>query len=737
MNDRSIIQTPQPEGRGTWLETYLPEGQLVAHQQRPQLIDVSAIRGIIFRQRWLVLAVVALALITGFVLTLMDTPVYEARASVLVEPNSANIVSEEVLDTGVSSNEIDNYLATQIAVINSRKLAGVVAENLKLGQRYDFLGEDIDESRPPNRTNAQWLLDKQNIAANMLPGGLVVELPSQEYVLTIRYQSENPVLAAELANAYADAYSQSDTATRLESNEYAQTYLQEQIKLVRAKLQDAELEANTFARSSGIIVQQGSTDDEESAATAVTVTTANLASMNARVSEARAVRIEAEQRWRSIQNLPATQLPEVQSNAVLQNLVNERTKLQTELVELRQRYNEQFPQIVNAKERIAIIDRQIERSTADIKATVRNAFVVARNQEQALEAELGTVKGETLVEQDSQVEFSSLEREAEALRDQLRALLDRYNSVSTAANVQSGKLTKLDAAVVPRTPISPNLMQNMVLALVFGIALAGGLAVLRETVDDRIRSLDEIEEKFGLALLGHTPYVEDRDLEHEGTNRFSALMEAYASIRSSIDFSLPRKQNVIQLTSSQASEGKTTTAVILAELFASLGRKTLLIDADLRRPSVARLLEIEKPQVGMVEVVLGHVDLQSAIIKGLHENLEILPIGSISPNPTEVLASPQMREFIEKCRQEYSLVIFDSCPVLGLADAPLLSRVVDGTIFVLEANKVPFGQARSAIRRVRAAGGNVLGLILTKYRALEAGESYNYQYGYYTYGTDK
>ena len=246
-----------------------------------------------------------------------------------------------------------------------------------------------------------------------------------------------------------------------------------------------------------------------------------------------------------------------------------------------------------------------------------------------------------------------------------------------------------------------------------------------------------MEDKIGLPLLGHTPFVESSDLEHEGTNRFSALMEAYASIRSTIDYTLAREQNVIQLTSSQASEGKSTTGVILAELFASLGRKTLLIDADLRRPSVARLLDIETPANGLVEVVLGHTDLQSTVVKGLHENLEILPIGSIAPNPTEILASPQMREFIEKVREEYSLVIFDSCPVMGLADAPLLSRVVDGTIFVLEANKVHFGQAKSAIKRVRGSGGNVFGVILTKYRALQAGQSYDYQYAYYEYGQDK
>lgn len=735
MNDRSILQPPAPEPRGTWLDTYLPENQIEQYQERPKLIDTSAIRGIIYRQRWLAAAVLVLAMAGGLAVTLMATPMYEARATVLVNPQGQYIVEgQDGTVPSIEGRSVTAYLATQVVVIKSRNMANRVAEKLNLGERYDFLGQQIDERRPPNHSDDQWLLEKQKMAANRLPGGVNVILPRQERILTITYSSEDPVLAAELANAYAEAFTESDTRTNLENNEYAQEYLQDQIAAVRSRLEDAEQSANAYARDSSIIVQQQAGEGGESA---VTLTNTNLIDINQRVAAARATRIETEQRWRSVQNVPAGQLSEGQSSATLQGLARERTSLQGKLVELRQRYNDEFPEIVNIKNQIALLDQQIGQQGAQIKATLRNAFVVARNQEQALERELASVTGETLVEQDRRVEYNVLEREAQALRDQLKALLDRYNDISTAAEVDAGRLTKLDLATVPGSPYEPDLTKNMLLALVFGVAIAGGLAVLRETFDDRIHSLDDVEDKVGLPLLGHTPFVESRDLEQEGTNRFSALMEAYASIRSAIDFTLPRSQNVIQLTSSQASEGKSTTAVILAELFASLGRKTLLIDADLRRPSIARLLDIESPDAGLVEVVLGHTDLQSALVKGLHENLEILPVGAISPNPTEVLASTQMRQFIEDRRQDYSLIIIDSSPVMGLADAPLLAGAVDGTIFVLEANRVHFGQAKAAIRRVRRAGGNLLGVILTKYRALESGQSYDYQYGYYQYGNDK
>lgn len=731
MNERSIIQAPAPNGRSTWLDGYLQDGYLPQPQAKPQLIDVSAIRGILFRQRWLVLLIVLASLVGGVVWTMMATPMYEAQTTVRVDPTGKNVVEGQDVMPEVYGHRINAYLATQVEIIKSRSLANVVAADRNLGGRTDFLGSEVEQSRPPGRTDAQWAEDKLGIASSKLAAQVNAEPPVDSQIITITYRSADPVIAAEMANAYADAFAASDTRDRIDSNEYAQEYLSQQINLIRERLQAAEQAANTYARERSIIVQQpGNYGESENA---VTVTNARLSSINERVSEARANRIATEQRWRAIRNLPAAQLPEVQNNPVLQGLVSDRTGKEAELGRLRERYDDQFPKVVDVKAEIAALDKQIEKASADIKATVRNDYLVARNQEQALQAELSSVKTETLVEQDSQVQFSQLEREAQALRDQLRALLDRYNSISTAANVQAGNITKLDAALVPGGPFEPNLMRNLAFALVFGIAIAGGLAVLRETLDDRIRSLDEVEEKIGLTLLGHTPYIGSRDLDDEA-DRFGQLMESYASIRSAIDFTMPREQNVIQLTSSQASEGKSTTAVILAELFANLGRKTLLIDADLRRPSVAQLLNIEQPKAGLVEVVLGHADLKSAIVKGLHDNLEILPMGETSPNPTEVLASPQMREFIERCREEYSLVIFDSCPVMGIADSPMLASLVDGTVFVLEANKVPFGQARAAIRRLRMANGNVIGAILTKYRALEAGQSYNYQYGYYQYG---
>jgi capsular exopolysaccharide synthesis family protein len=233
-----------------------------------------------------------------------------------------------------------------------------------------------------------------------------------------------------------------------------------------------------------------------------------------------------------------------------------------------------------------------------------------------------------------------------------------------------------------------------------------------------------------------TPHVQSSDLETSDGGAFGTLMESYASIRSTIDYNLPDGGAVLQLTSSRPGEGKSTTAVVLAELFARLGRKTLLIDADLRKPSISKLLEIDRPAAGLSEVLLGKTSFEEARLDHVHENLSILAVAQPTPDPVALLSSYKMQEFLEQRRKEYSLILIDSSPVLGLADAPQVAKIVDATIFVIEANRTSFGQASSAIKRLQYVGARISGAILSKYRSLEAGEDYDYHYTYYRYGED-
>ncbi len=732
MNERTFIEAAEPTGVSVWGDQYLPANQF--EQPKGPQFDVAWLRGALFRQRWLIGSVLVLALMAGIAFTLLTPPTYQATATVRVSPWGNKIVEGDASSQIVSPSEIKAFMQTQIEIVQSRSLAEQVARVLNLGKRNDLLGVDIEDSRPADRTDAQWEEDKVKLAAQILQASVTASLPTDSQIIAISVTSEEPTLAAEIANGYAKAFVQTDVRRSIDSNAYGRDYLLKQIEQVRTRLNDAELSANAYARNSGIVTQQTMGSSEEGSSS--TIVGANLSSVNETFAEVRANRIAAEQKWRAISNLPASQIPEVLGSPVVQDLTSERAKLSAELSVLRQRYNDDFPAIVDIRSRLSLIDQQIDRTGADVKASIRGQFVVARQQEEAMQRELASVTSDALVEQDKKVEYTGLEREAEALRAQLTNLLDRFNQINAASNLQSSSITPLDTAMVPASPIAPSLPRNLLLALVLGVAAAGGLAMLREVFVDQFRRREDIEERLGLTFLGQTPYVNVEDLAKETGQQFGTLMEAYATIRSTIDFAVPRHGAVVQFTSSQAIEGKSTTALILAQLFARLGRRVLLIDADLRKPSIHHLLDMERPQAGLVEVLLGHASFDDAKIETIMDKLAILPVAGIPPNPVELVSSQAFSDLIEACRAEYSLVIIDSAPMLGLADAAETARVADATVLVIEANRTSFAQASTSINRLRAVGANLLGSVLTKYRALEAGGDYSYQYTYYRYGND-
>lgn len=248
--------------------------------------------------------------------------------------------------------------------------------------------------------------------------------------------------------------------------------------------------------------------------------------------------------------------------------------------------------------------------------------------------------------------------------------------------------------------------------------------------------MEDVESMLGVRALGQTPYIKS-DLADALEQPYSVISEAYASIRSSLDFAGGGEAKVIQVTSSDMAEGKTTTAVCLALRYAAIGRRVILIDMDLRRPAVVSTAGLSKPgPVGLLEVLAAPHRLPEALMT-LGDNLHVLAACGHSDNPVMVLSSGLVPELLQQLRGKYDMIIIDSSPVLGLADAPILSRYVDAVVMVVEANRAHISQARSSLRRLQEAGANIAGVVVTKYRALTAGQSYDYEYRYYNYESEK
>jgi capsular exopolysaccharide synthesis family protein len=563
-------------------------------------------------------------------------------------------------------------------------------------------------------------------------------VPMNTDIVLVTFNSGDPVMAARVANAYVETFMEDSARQGAGTNTYSISYLEEQIQEVRGRLLDAERTALAYARENRIVSEPitgpAPFDPTSGGSLASPVSVSNLASVNQSYTGARANRIAAEQLWQAAAPVPATELPSVQQSGTIQSLRARQATLETSRSDLLQRYREDYPQIRELNAQIEEIDRQIVDAAADIKNAIRDNYQIALRQEQALGAELERVSNATLDEQDRRVQYNILDRDVQALRAQLGALLNRYNQISSAANLQGQSLSWLDRAMVPVEPSSPVLLLNLLFSFLLGAALATGIAILRETFDDRVRTADEMERKLNLPALGRTPYVSE-EIPEEIEDPFSPISEAYASIRATLDHAVRRDHPVIQLTSSEAGEGKTTSAVALARKYASTGRKVLLVDLDLRRPGLAKMFGDTKPETGVVDVLYSRVPLERALLPNTIENLDILPVGSLPDNPVEVMSSGLIAEFIERYRGQYDVTILDSSPVMGIADAPLLSRHADAVAFVVEANRAQISKARIALRRLEDMNANLVGLILTKFRALEAGENYNYEQHYYSYNS--
>ena len=730
----TMIDRSGPHGRGSGIDRYMPAtGDAPAEASPMQMIDLAFLRAIAWRQRYILLGVTALGLLLGLVFTLLATPMYKATATARVSESAFIVEGQDIADPYLRPNQIYDYLITMREVLTSRAMAQRVAQSMDLSNNSSQVPglAEWQASGDPSRDPTEFLIAT-------LMSGISATIPNDAQIMEIEFSSTSSGFAAKAANAYVEALVTENITQGAEANSFAREYLEKEIAGVRAQLSEAERSAIDYARANRIVGEPlgEAATDAAGAGTAPTLTASALYDITTAYNAARARRIEAEQRWRTVAGLPASQLPEVQQSVTVQNLQGSLAEKQSELADLQERYRADYPAVREATAEIANLRSQIGATGSEIKNGIRSQFLVAQRQEAGLKRELDQVSNDTLDEQDRRVQYNFINREVGGLREQLAALIQRYNQISAASNLQTSRITPLDMASVPKAPYSPNLVKNLFVALILGMGCAFMLAVTIEIFDSRLRSIEDVEQKVNLVGLGQTPWVPD-GIEHEIDDNFTPISEAYSSIRASLDFSmLSSGPKAIQFTSCEPGEGKSTSCAAIARKYALVGKKTLLVDMDLRRPSLQKAFKTIRPKAGIVDVLFGRTPLSHAVVDVGIPNLDLLPVAEIPANPVEIMSSGLVAEFIERSKQAYDVILIDSSPVLGIADAPLLARFVDAVVFVIEANNVSARQARSSVRRLIDMDANIVGAIMTKFRALEAGQSYDYQYRYYSYSKD-
>ncbi len=696
-------------------------------------IDLRAVWSAAYRNRVKLLITVIVAMLLGLLITFLSTPIFRADALIQIDQQAAQILAGTDVEPSESILDGDRFLQTQIDVIKSRTLARQVAESIGLYRNNSFLEKMHITPAAEPRGSYNLVQTRREQIIDALQKNLDVELPVDSRIVTISFSSPDRQLSAQVANSFADSFIVSNIQRKFNTSAYARRFLEGQLAQTRQRLEESERAQIAYARSAGLIdASSGSSEGQSSGPKSLT--TANLIQLNQAYAQAVSNRIMAEQRWREASGTALLNQPEVLSNAAVQVLIQERAKAQAEYAQNAKRYLSGYPGQTQAAAQIETLNNQISRIASGIRDGVRQQYQIALSQEKALERDLDKLKGTTLTEQGRGVQANILRREVDTNRALYDALLQRYKGVSATAGVSSNNVSIIDRADPPITPVSPRLLLNLALALFTGLLLGVGYVVLREHFDDAIRSSEDVETELGTSMIGLVPMLAAGQSPNAELQKVrSETSEAYYALRAALELATPTgAPHSLMVTSTGPSEGKSTTSYALARGFAQIGRRVILIDADMRKPAQHRNLELPN-KFGLANLLARQATLQEVLQHTTTPNLDFISAGPLPVNPAELIAGLGLAKLIDQIKDDYDIILVDAPPVLGLADAPTLASHVDATLFVVQANHARGRQARIALTRLKAARAYVVGALLTKFDAKVIGHSTDYGYSY-SYG---
>ena len=699
-------------------------------------IDVRKILLVIRANLWIIGLIVAGSLALALVFTMLKTPRYTAVATVQINNQSAQVLGDDQQDASqaeaATAQDTDRFLKTQIAILNSRAIAERVAQRLRLiGNPQFYAGMGVPAPKP---TASQQQV--RDYTLNLLNQNELADMTQASRLATISFTSIDQQLSARIANAWANEFIQANLQRRYDSSAYARDFISGQLAEAKAKLEQSERDLNAYARQVGLIRTRDpapTTGDADSGGTTGSVTTASLLQMNTALNQAQVNRMAAEQRWKALSSGNLLGAPEVLANSTITSLLADRARADAELQRERARHLDDYPSVVQGKAQIASINQQINAVAQSIRTSVKEQYDAAVQAESNLKGELSQLKGTSLEEQDKSVQYNLLAREADTNRSLYDGLLQRFKELNAAAGISASNISIIDAAEPPSIPSSPVLVNNMLIALLAALALSALVILIRFQLDDAVRVPEDIEEKLGMPLLGVIPKAEDTTPAAALADPKSAVSESYNSLRGSLLYStatgLPRS---LLITSSQPSEGKSTTSLAVATGLARLGKKVLLLDVDMRRPALHAVIGVPNDH-GMSSLLTAQDTLADVVRQTEEPNLQVITSGPVPPSPTELLSSGRLTQLLRELSETYDVVILDSPPVLGLADAPLMSAIVDGVMLVVQSDRSRRGSLRASLRRLRAMQPNVLGAVLTMFDASKSGNRYSEYYGYNYY----
>lgn len=701
-------------------------------------LDIAVYWRLALKHRILILGCFFTVLAIGAALTFLMTPVFTAQATLQIDREAARIFNSEEVTPGESMIQGEEFFQTQYGLLRSRSLAERVIDSLGLASSDEAL-KAIGAEVPDATGSAADQAERRRAAAlQAVQENLSVSPVRGSRLVAVGFDNPSPVVAADVANGFAENFIQANLDRKFESSKYAREFLEERIAQTKDRLESAERQLVAYAASQQIINVTEPGEGGADTGSTRSLTSSNLVALNGALAEARADRVAAEERWRSARTTALMTLPEVLENPAIQRLTEQRAVLSAAYQQKLSVYQPDYPEMVQLRAQIEEADGQIATIAGNIRSSIRSQYQIAANEERSLQGQVSRLTGDVLDLRDRSIQYNILQRELDTTRTLYEGLLQRYKEVGVTGGVTANNISIVDRAAPPEKPSKPNLLLNISLAALLGLGLGVVAALVLEALDETIATPDDAESKLGVPVLGVIPLLEKNQTTSAALADIrSGFSEAYYSLRTALQFSTPDgAPSSILVSSARPAEGKSTTAYAIALNLARVGRRVLLVDGDLRNPSMHRVVGVENER-GMSNLLSGSADLASLTQSTRQENLFFISCGPLPPNPAELWGGDRMDQFLRESRSMFDHVVIDGPPVLGFADAPLLAAVVSGVVFVVESRGTRRGQARGALRRLRVGRAHLLGAVLTKFNVKSTSYGgYDYAYDYH-YGEEQ
>jgi len=696
---------------------------------------------VLIKRKWMVIAVVAGIFMAVAIASLRQTPVYDAVGRIAVNKADSNLISfkDSTPDTDYVYEQSD--LDTEVRILQSDLMALQVIRQLNLDKRPEFGGHSDQKQANLVADPLQTDSNRASALLAMFHGKLHVALIPSTRIMEIHFTSTDPQLAASAVNTLAATYVEQNFKTKFESTMQASDWLSKQLVDLQMKVETSQEKLVRYQKEHEIL----GTDEKQN------IITEKLEELNKEMTTAESDRMQKEAVYRQTQfNDPVAISAAIVSDpgaVLLGRLREQQATLRIQIADLSTQFGPSYPKVAQLNSQLKEIDRQLQLETDKAVDHLKGQYLAALQRENMLRESFEKQKQEANKLNESAIEYSILKRDLDSNRTLYEGLLEKLKEAGVTAGLRSNNFRIIDAARVPTFPSEPNIPRNLSFALVLGVISGVGLAFLLENMDNTVRTPEQAQAFSALPSLGMIP-LGSKSGNHGPTGKRLALTaskevvetvtqvrpqsqmaESYRALRTSLLLSnLGAPPKVIMVTSARPQEGKTTTSINTAIVLAQKGVRVLLVDADLRRPSIHKTLGMG-PRSGLSNVLTGSATVQLTITASpILPNLFIMAAGTPPPNPAELLASSNMRDLIAELRPQFDHIVIDTPPTLSVTDAVVLSPCADATILVIRSGQT----TKQALRRARdilmQVNAHVAGVLLNAVDLSSPDYYYYYEY---------